>query len=146
MADCLYPHHDDRAPHQADTGHLCRPAYSGTWRIGAAVVTVGPSWTVTRYPDRSSVHAHPGSTPEDHARAHVLGYPDLAGMTRDHDLLHTLIAQARGHAHSPTLWGVAHQQPAPAPVVDDEERLVLLVQRLCQVGIDAVLRDYEQVA
>lgn len=111
-------------------------------------MTVGPSWVVTRFPDGAEVHAHPDGTELQTATARALGYGDdqaaVDRMNREHDLLHTVVADARGWPRSQTLWGVAHGKYAPREVSDDEERIVMLVQRLLQVGLDGVLGDYAQ--
>lgn len=119
-----------------------------TWRIGQAQVKVGPSWVLTRYDDGTEVHAHPDGTDLQAAIARSLGYGDdqaaVDRMTQDHDLLHTMIADARGWPRSQTLWGVPHGKCAPREVTDDEERLVMRVQRLLQVGLAEVLADYAE--
>jgi hypothetical protein len=115
-----------------------------TWRIGDATVTIGESYVVTRYDDGTEVHAHPDGTDEQTHIARALGYgDDVAAMNRHHDLLHTLIAHARGWPVSKTLHGVAHGSYAPREISDDEERIVMLVARLLNVGIAGVLEDYE---
>lgn len=115
-----------------------------TYRIGGCEVVRGPSWVVTRFPDGTEVHAHPDTAdPSQPPRATSLGYPDVEAMTRDHDALHTLVAVAAlGLDRSPVLYGVATGDYAARHQVELEERLVLLLQRVAQVGIDAVLEDY----
>lgn len=115
--------------------------------IGGAHITTGESWVCTRYGDGSQVDAHPSWSHEDYARAAALGYGEgdaaVAAMTRDHDVLHSLLAVARGQHVSPTLWAVAHGQSVPHDVGDDEERIVLLLQRVSQLGLNGILRaDY----
>lgn len=117
-----------------------------TCRIGEVEVTRGDSWVVSRFPDGMEVHAHPQRDAEDIARAASLGYGHAADavdrMTRDHDVLHHLIAVTRGESHSPTLRGVADGRYVRQDVSHDEEVVVLLVQRLLNVGLDEVLQDY----
>ena len=95
----------------------------------------------TTLPDGSVIDAVPGTTPEDIARAHALGYANTWEMTRDHDRVHVLLAEAEGRPYSTALWLVAH----PGEATDElraeaarEERAVLLIQRLLQSGLDAV--------
>lgn len=117
-----------------------------TYLIGACRVTIGPTWTVTRWPDGAELHAHPDGTEEQAAIARSLGYGDDVGrMNADHDALHTLLAVTDGHDHSPTLRGVAEGRYVPRAVSDAEEARVLLVQRLLQVGLHAVLADNVEV-
>lgn len=118
-----------------------------TWRIGDANVTVGPSWVHTRFDDGAEVHAHPDGSSEQTHIARALGYgDDINRMNAEHDLLHTLVADARGWSHSKTLLGVAHGQYAPREISDDEERIVMLIARLLNVGLDGVLADYPRCA
>lgn len=103
---------------------------------------VGPTWVSTTFPDGTGVHASPTWAAEDYGRAQALGYGDgdaaVVAMTRDHDVLHSVLAVARGRAHSGVLWCVAHGEPAP-PDADDEERLVMLLHRVAQVGVEKLL-------
>jgi hypothetical protein len=51
-------------------------------------------------------------------------------MACDHDLLHTVTAEAHGHPWSAILHAVAHgHRPAPG-VVEQEEHLLPFTQRL----------------
>jgi hypothetical protein len=118
----------DAWPCAAVLGDVTDPEHV-TVRIGETWVTVGPAWCVTRFPDGTEVHAHPSHTDEQAGAARALGYSHVGEMTRDHDLLHSVIAEARGLPYSPVLWALAHGEPAPEGA-DDEERLVLLAQRL----------------
>jgi hypothetical protein len=108
-----------------------------TEKIGECVVTIGPSWVVTRFPDGTEVHAHPTYDDESLHRALGLGYtwPYPAGdhiainaMCRDHDYLHSVVAAELGLPWSPTLWAVAHGEPV-GPIGDYEERVVLARQK-----------------
>jgi hypothetical protein len=51
-------------------------------------------------------------------------------QTRLHDLLHSLIAEARGEPHSPSLWNVAHPDGPryDLPTVRSDEARVLAAQ------------------
>jgi len=89
----------------------------------------GGAWVVTRYPDGTEVHAHPNHRPDDEKRAAALGYPDVEAMTLDHDVLHERLARAAGLPYSPTLYGLAHGQPAPPALAALEEAAVLAYAR-----------------
>lgn len=113
-----------------------------TYHLGDCTVTVAPSWCVTAWPDGLEVHAHPDGSADQAATAKALGYGDDVGrMTAEHDLIHTLLAVAAGHPHSPTLRGVAAGEPADPDVAACEERQVMLVQRLLNVGLAGVLGE-----
>lgn len=103
-----------------------------TEKIGECVVTVGPSWVVTRFPDGVELHAHPSYEAEHWYRACHLGYgwgtAAVDSMCRDHDYQHSVIAAEMGLPWSPTLWAVAHGEPV-GPVGDYEERVVLARQK-----------------
>jgi hypothetical protein len=60
-------------------------------------------------------------------------------MTRYHDLVDTLPAEAEGFPFSPTLHAVAKGYEPPRGVSQREERIVFLIQRLLNVGIAGVL-------
>jgi hypothetical protein len=114
-----------------------------TYRVGDATVTVGKRRVVTAYDDETFVYARPNHDTESYQRARSLGYPiggATAAMTRDHDLLHSVLAIARGLPHSPTLWALAHGEPIDPAVSADEEKTVLLIQRLLNVGLHEVAR------
>lgn len=101
----------------------------------------------TTLPGGHTVFAAPEDTEEERARATALGYtgPDRVWhMTRDHDRLHVLLAEAEGKRVSDALWLVAHPASASVPKrisADREERVVLLMQHLLNVGIDALLDE-----
>lgn len=113
-----------------------------TYRIGDVEVTRGPSWTVSRFPDGREVHAHGDGSEFQSACAESLGYDTAAEMNRDHDAVHHLLAVTAGKPYSPTLRGVAEGQYVPREVSDAEERIVMLVQRISQVGLAEVLEDF----
>ena len=47
---------------------------------------------------------------------------DTAALSREHEILHTFLAEALGYGSSPTLWAVAHgQEGNVAPVWEQEE-------------------------
>jgi hypothetical protein len=64
----------------------------------------------THYPDGSVASGVPQDTAEYRATARALGYgDDVWAMTREHELLHTAIAELRGEQHSGALWAQAHK-------------------------------------
>lgn len=78
-------------------------------------------------------------TDEDHARALGLGYSGTGDdvcwkMHRDHDLLHTVVAQAMGWPWSMVLWCAATGRPHPDGFGNAEERMVFLVTRALNLG------------
>jgi hypothetical protein len=100
----------------------------------------------TIFGDGSRLAAAPVMDPENIARARALGYEGsdedaVWEMTRHHDLVHTVIAEAEGWPFSPTLHAVANGYELPPGTSQREERLVFLVQRLLNVGLDEVLSD-----
>jgi hypothetical protein len=98
------------------------------------MICAGTAWVVTRYPDGTEVHAHPGHGLEDVARAAALGYGDVDAMTFDHDPLHTHLCWALGVGPSPTLRGVATGVGPEVGIAAAEEAMVLAAQRfLCLV-------------
>lgn len=92
--------------------------------------------TVTRYPGIGDVPARPQDDDEYRARAAALGYgDDTLAMSRDHEMVHHILAAVLGLPYSPTLMGVAtgrfceHWQA--------EEAAVLGVQRFARLaGVD----------
>ena len=100
----------------------------------------------TVFDDGSRLPAAPVMDSENIARARALGYRGsdeeaVWEMTRHHDLVHTLIAEAEGWPFSPTLHAVANGYELPPGTSVREERLVFLVQRLLNVGLEEVLAD-----
>lgn len=70
------------------------------------------------------------ATPETLVNAWDLGYRgDTRRMHVEHELLHTLSAEAKGLSLSPTLWNVAHPGTVPNAARADEEWLVFALQR-----------------
>jgi hypothetical protein len=98
----------------------------------------------TVFDDGSELVAAPVMDPENVARARSLGYAGsdeeaVWKMTRHHDLVHTLLAEAEGFPFSPTLHAVANGYELPPGMSQREERIVFLIQRLLNVGIAGVL-------
>lgn len=103
----------------------------------------------TTLPDGSVIDAVPQYDEESIARAKALGFDTVWQMTRSHDLLHCLIADSLGHAHSASLHLVAHPEQGNAHLrrrAAEEECLVFLIQRLMNEGPDRVLEAHGMAA
>ena len=91
-------------------------------------------YTETIFRDGSIVPAYPTGDDEQLKTSQELGYgADVAAMCREHEILHTWLCEQFGLPHSPTLWAVAHGQPADAAPVwaqQQEETLVLAFQAM----------------
>jgi hypothetical protein len=102
----------------------------------------------TVFDDGSELVAAPVMDEENIARARALGYTGgdtqaVWEMTRHHDLVHTLLAEAEGFSFSLTLHAVANGYELPPGMAQREERIVFLIQRLLNVGLAEVLGDPE---
>jgi hypothetical protein len=100
----------------------------------------------TVFDDGSELVAAPVMDAENIARARALGYQGsdedaVWRMTRHHDLVHTLLAEAEGFPYSLTLHAVANGYELPPGMSQREERIVFLIQRLLNIGIAGVLAD-----
>lgn len=89
----------------------------------------------TIFEDGVELVAAPNYGHDDIALAHKLGYNgDTWSMSRDHELLHTILAVAAGLSFSPVLWTVAHPDEQPPRMTADEMRFeegrVLEAQRV----------------
>jgi hypothetical protein len=109
-----------------------------TRKIGSCEITIGPSWVVTHFPGGAELHAHANYDDESRLQADKLGYGSgdegVEAMTRDHDVFHSLLAEARGLPYSPTLFGVATNDPVDPEYAHEEECIVFLMQRLANGG------------
>jgi hypothetical protein len=102
------------------------------FRYGRTLVEVFDGYVRTTLPDGSPIHAVPGDSKEDVARAHALGYcGDVWLMTRDHDRFHAMLAYALGLQESPALRNTANAVK-PTLLTDLEEAAVLAIQRFAQ--------------
>ncbi len=141
-----------RVTARLDTGtYLCEPDRSGTQYaaefeaatgLGARLtktlhfrhcwVNTTLGYTETCYHDGTRVPAVPGGGDEYRAKAAEFGYgDDTAALSREHEILHTFLAEALGYGTSPTLWAVAHgQQGGVAPYWEqlEEEAWTLAFQ------------------
>jgi hypothetical protein len=109
-------------------------------------VLVSPEYVETQFPDGTLVPAVPEDTDAYRATARSLGYgADTARMNREHDPLHSWLAEKLGLPHSPVLWAVAHGTLAQGDF-GAEEALTLAFQRLLNHGTpEPALRPLEQV-
>lgn len=94
-----------------------------TLKFSHSLVHASPGYTETIYDDGTVVTATPEDTDSYRANARHYGYgADTAAFSRDHEILHTFLAEALGFGSSPTLWAVAHgQTEAVAPIWEQEE-------------------------
>jgi hypothetical protein len=91
-------------------------------------IRIGDSWVVTRLPNGREVHAHPDG--ESLRMAKELGYgEDVAALTRDHDLLHSIICDTLGLPYSPALMKQAGEKGIDPLLVGLEEAAILAVQK-----------------
>ena len=101
-------------------------------------VNWSPGWAETVYHDGTRVEAQPEETEAYRALAAELGYgADLAALSREHEVVHTFLAEALGFGSSPTLWAVAHGQAgevAPVWEQEEEEAVVLAFQTYLHGG------------
>jgi hypothetical protein len=82
-------------------------------------------------------------------RAIALGYAgDTWAMSKDHEILHSLIAEQRGEDYSRVLFGVAYREIGGdkerivSPLASwQEESLVLSVQKYVRLGVVDVLLE-----
>lgn len=125
-----------------------------TLKFKHCLVHASPGYTETVYNDATVVTATPQDSDEYRANARLYGYgPDTAAFSRDHEILHTFLAEALGFGSSPTLWAVAHGQGDDVAAIweqEEEESWTLAFQsylnggpytapldRFAQTGIDA---------
>jgi hypothetical protein len=126
------------------------PRRPDTLAVGRNTIVIDhEEHTVTTiFEDGSKVVAAPNYDEESYQRARSLGYggpPRWAVwcMTRDHDLAHMLIANARGKPHSEVLYSVANGGSCDPAVVHEEECLALLLQHVKNEGFAMVRRKTE---
>ena len=88
--------------------------------------------TETIYPDGTLVPAAPADTESYRGMALSLGYRgNAAACCREHELLHTFLAEAQGLPYSIVLWALAHgtEEAIPLWQRENEESVVLNFQR-----------------
>ena len=102
------------------------------------VVDFDHSYAETRFPDGSKVPAVPHDTDEYRENARKYGYgSDTAALSREHEFLHTWLAEEQGKPYSPTLWAVAHEFAEGTAALHEqyaEEDIVLKFQRYINTG------------
>src|SRR5215211_2094253 len=103
-----------------------------TFRNCEVRADLATGFTETIFPDGARVPAYPNGTDEQRVTTRRTGYgDDIAAMCREHEILHTWLAEKFGFPHSPTLWAVAHGQAegcAPIWAQHGEEALVMAFQ------------------
>lgn len=111
-------------------------------RIGTMTVDIDEvaQRVTTTLPDGRRLVAEPIYDEECGQRALSLGYGSEGAnaiweMTREHDLAHCLLAHALGQDRPRVLDAVAGGRPISAADADLEERVVLLLQRVSNVGL-----------
>jgi SAM-dependent methyltransferase len=101
-------------------------------------VNSAPGYTETCYHDGTRVTAIPEDSDQYRANAMELGYGmDTASLSRDHEILHTFLAEALGYGSSPTLWAVAHNfegETAQLWEQEEEESWTLAFQSYLRGG------------
>lgn len=115
-------------------------------RIGTAVIEISKDHVLSILADGARVEAEPHDTADYAASAQHLGYAgDVAGMNRDHELAHHLLASVLGLAESPVMRSVANDtwQDDPDGTLQLEEDAVMALQRLTKaLGIDLIGLGY----
>ena len=114
------------------------PRLTKTLHFQNCWVNTSPGYTETGYHDGTRVSATAEDGPEYSAKAAQFGYgDDLAALSREHEILHTFLAEKFGYGASPTLWAVAHGQTgnvAPIWEQEEEEAWVLAFQTYLHGG------------
>jgi hypothetical protein len=99
--------------------------------------------TVTRFLDGASVPALAHDTQDYLERARAIGYgDDVASMSREHEIAHSLLGYLLTGGPSPVLWRVGHGLPDEEPDGGAEEAVVMALQRLARmrgISLDDVL-------
>lgn len=110
-------------------GRMSDRHYTIEFRGCAVRVFPDSRYCDTTFPDGTSVPATPTNDDWYRTVARDLGYgEDTWRMCREHEILHTWLAERAGLPHSPTLWDVAHGRPA-SDAHYNEESAVLALQR-----------------
>lgn len=95
-------------------------------------VHVSQGYTETVYHDGTRVTAVAEDSEQYREKAKRYGYgEDVAALSREHEILHTFLAERLWGIGSPALWAVAHgQQGEVAPIwaQEEEEAQVLAFQ------------------
>ena len=108
------------------------------YTIGDTVIEIHDGWTMTRFDDGCEVHArHDDCQQRGQAKtAADLGYPDVATMSREHDLARALLAHWLGLAYSPVLSTVALAMPQREDWWKEEAAVLALQRYAVSQGLD----------
>ena len=123
----LYLCEPDAAANQADSEFEAAVGLAArltrTLKFEHCWVNSTPGYTESCYHDGTKVTATPEDSEQYRANTVAFGYgTDTAALSREHEILHTFLAEALGFGSSPTLWAVAHGQTGNvAPVWEQEE-------------------------
>ncbi len=135
------------------------PRLARTLQFQHCWVNCVPGYTETCYHDGTKVTATPEDSEQYRANTARFGYgTDTGGLSREHEILHTFLAEKLGFGSSPTLWAVAHGQTGNVAAIweqEEEETWTLAfqtylhggpptdgLQRLSAAGLDpAALRE-----
>lgn len=103
-------------------------------RLAEVEVEIGERDVTTRFPGGAVLHACPNYDAESIERARELGYSGTDrevcdAMTREHDVLHSMIAALRGQPWSATLYAAATGTEVPEEIWRPEEALVFDVTK-----------------
>lgn len=100
-------------------------------RIGLHTVLRWRRHVVTLLKDGTAILAAVEETAEYEATARRLGYTDRGGLTaaewmnREHDPLHSLLAEAKGLPYSAVLWAVGNGRGFPYAAAEEAEVLTI---------------------
>lgn len=89
----------------------------------------------TWFPSGAMLPAEPQDGDDYRDRALSLGYESADAMNREHDPLHSFLADKLGYQWSPCLRAAAHEMPIDRVVADREEACVLAFQRYMNTGV-----------
>ncbi len=142
-----------------ETAIALTPRLARTLQFEHCWVNCVPGYTETCYHDGTKVTATPEDSDQYRANTALFGYgTDTRGLSREHEILHTFLAEKLGFGSSPTLWAVAHGQTEDVAAIweqEEEETWTLAfqtylhggpptdgLQRLTDAGLDpAALRE-----
>jgi hypothetical protein len=129
LAGCMAVSYPRSRPSKADRTALNNRMQ--TMQFQGCTVRIFPEsrYLETVYRDGTKVPAVPHNTEVYAGNARKYGYgEDTFALCREHEILHTFLAEKMGLPHSPTLWAVAHDFPAGGPPENEfyiEEQMVL---------------------
>lgn len=96
----------------------------------------------TRFHDGTSIGAHPHDEPDYHLVSADCGNPgDILGFCRDHDAIHSLVAEWFFGAPSRILWELAHDRSASPSIAVQEEALVQTCRRWVRADKRPIIAD-----